>query len=186
MLGTIPFAGITATGQSTAQGITTSNAQLVIPGATATPNTGSRVGDPGVKADPTNYRLIVGTPGIYAVHLELVGLAASALMLTARFRKNALTAGIFGRLMKSLWGTTASSAHFMQIVEITAADLPAAGGQSNFADPDATAGAGKPAGGFAGAGAAPKNGIPLDVVVLGSGSVNLTLSDIALTAFRVG
>ena len=41
-------------------------------------------------------------------------------------------------------------------------------------------------GGFAGAGAAPLTGIPVDVMVTGDGSVNLTLSDVRLKALRIG
>jgi len=187
MLGTLPFAGISATGQSTAQGVTTSAAKLTIPNATATPNTGSRIGDPAVKADPSNSRLILNGPGLYRVTLEGAGSAASALQTTFAFRKGVSTfTEITGTRQKVTWATTPSGFSLTAIVEITPSDIPAAGGVSTFADPDATAGAGKPAGGFAGAGAAPKTGIYLDAQVTGNGSVNLTLTDIRLTAERVG
>ena len=92
MLGQTPFAGIFSTGQSTAQAITASAAQLVITGGTAMPSTSDRSGKPDCKADPTNNRLIFNSPGIYLVNLDLVGTSASALQTTIQLRKNTLTA----------------------------------------------------------------------------------------------
>jgi len=186
MLGTIPFAGLYCTAQSTAQAVTTSAAKLVIPGAAAFPSTGDRVGDPAVKADVTNTRLQINTPGIYEVTLEVSGVAASALQTTHQFRKGGTTMTAFGPVTKKTWGTTPDTVSFTSIVEITASDIPTAGGAATFADPSAAAGAGKPAGGFAGAGAAPLTGVYLDSQVTGNGSVNLTPSDIRFTARRIG
>lgn len=186
MLGAVPFGGITSTGQSTAQGVTTSAAQLVITGGVAMPSTSDRAGTPSVKADTANNRLIFNAPGIYRVHFNCVGVAASALQTTFALRKNSTGGTTLSGVSKETWATTPSTHAAMFLVEITNADIPTAGGQSTFADPDATAGVGKPAGGFAGAGAAPKTGIPVDVLVTGDGSVNLTLSDVRLEAERIG
>lgn len=186
MLGAVPFAGITSTGQSTAQAVTTSAAQLVINGGTAMPTTATRAGNPAVRPDVSNNRLIFNAPGIFRVALNCVGVAASALQTTFQLRKNGSSGTTISGVSKETWATTPSTHSAFFVVEITAADLPAAGGQSAFSDPDSTAGAGKPAGGFAGAGAAPKSGVPVDVLVTGNGSVNLTLSDVRFEAEQIG
>ena len=184
MLGQTPFAGIFSTGQSTAQAITASAAQLVITGGTAMPSTSDRSGKPDCKADPTNNRLIFNSPGIYLVNLDLVGTSASALQTTIQLRKNTLTAipgiGVFQ------WATTASIFNCYFVVELTTADIPTAGGLQTFADPSSAVAPYKPVGGFAGAGAAPLTEIPIDILVTGGGSVNLTLTDVRFSAFRIG
>lgn len=183
MLGTVPFGGITTTGQSTAFAVTTSAQKLTLANATSGPTTKDRVGDPAVKPDPSNSRLILNAPGIYRVKAELTGVAASALQTTFQFRKGTVA---YGKQSKKTWGTTPDTATLETYVEVLASDIPTAGGESTFSDPDATAGAGKPAGGFAGAGAAPKTGVLLNLYVTGDGAVNLTLSDATLSAERVG
>lgn len=193
MTGTIPFGGITTTGQSTAQAVTTSAAQLVIPNATAigSPTTQNQ-GDPAVKADPSSYRNIVNAPGTYKVTVDIVGSSASALQTTFQLRKNGTVGSgstgtaITGTKAKKTWGTTPDTCSWTSFVQIAASDIPAAGGSATFADPSAAAGAGKPSGGFAGAGAAPLTGIPLDVLVTGDGSVNFTPTDVRLSVERVG
>lgn len=190
MLGTIPFGGISSTGNTTAQAVTTSAALLALTGGTAIPSTGDRVGDPAVKADPTNSRIQLNAPGIYRLRLEVSGLAASALQTTHQFRKG-LSSGamsvITGTKAKKTWGTTPDTVGIEAVIEITAADLgTGSGGASTFADPSAAAGVGKPAGGFAGAGAAPKTGVYVDSIVTGDGSVNLTLAEMRFDAQRCG
>lgn len=193
MTGTIPFGGITNTGQSTAQAVTASAAQLVFPNATAigSPTTQNQ-GDPAVKADPTNNRVIVNAPGTYEVTVDIVGAAASALQTTCQLRKNGTVGSgstgtaITGTKAVKTWGTTPDTFSWTSFIQIASSDLPSAGGVATFADPSASAGVGKPSGGFAGAGAAPLTGIPLDVLVTGNGSVNLTPTDMRLSVRRVG
>lgn len=187
MIGTIPFAGIQSTGQSTGQAITTTAAQLVITGGVATPMTQNRVGDPAVKADPTNNRIIVNTPGIYEIEFDLTATASGTQTAAFTVRKNGASGSVIsGPKVTGNFGTSPLSVGMKRIIEVTAADIPTTGGLSTFADPDATAGAGKPAGGFAGAGAAPKTGVPIDILVTGGGSVTLTVTDLGFIVKRIG
>lgn len=184
MLGQNSFGGITATGQSTAQAVSATAAQLVFTNGSAMPSTSDRVGAASVRADTANNRLLLNAPGIYRVDFCATGSAASALQTTFQMRKNSATA--FGRTSVETWGTTPATHTAVFIVEITAADIPAAGGQPVFADPSAAVGAYKPGGGFAGAGAAPLTEIPVDVLVTGNGSVNFTMTEYTLFAERIG
>lgn len=186
MLGQTSFGGITSTGQSTAQAVTTSAAQLVIAGGSALPTTADRSGIPSVKADPTNNRLLLNAPGIYRIALQVIGAAASALQTTFQVRKNGSSGTTLTPTSKQTWGTTPATHSAEFYVEITQSDVLAATAVQTFSNPDATAGVGKPAGGFAGAGAAPATGVPVDIMVTGDGSVNLTPTDIRLFAERIG
>lgn len=186
MIGQTSFGGIVSTGQATAQAVTTSAAQLVITGGVAMPSTSDRTGSPSVKADPTNNRLVFNAPGIYKVELNAVGVGAAALQTTMQLRKNGASGAAFGSVSKNTWATAPNQQNAFFIVEILASDIPAAGGVATFSDPSAAAGAYKPGGGFAGAGAAPLTGVPVDVLVTGDGAVNLTLSDVRFYAERIG
>lgn len=187
MIGTVPFGGISKTGNATVQAVTTAAAQLNFQSATNTPNTGSRVGDPAVKPDAANNRIQINEPGIYEIDFDASGTAASALQCTFQLRKGVSSmAAISGTKCANTFNTAPTNVGMTRLVEVTASDLPSTGGAATFADPDATAGAGKPGGGFAGAGAAPKTGIYIDVQVTGDGSVNLTLTDMALSVKRLG
>lgn len=187
MLGMLPIGGIQSTSQSTAQAVTTAAAQLVITGGVETAGTRTREGDPAVKPDTANNRIVVNAPGIYKATVSISGAAASALQNTYQLRKNGSSgSAITGTRAKQVYGTTPSQVSWSSMFEITAADLPAAGGTATFSDPDSSAGAGKPAGGFAGAGAAPKTGVPIDILVTGDGSVNFTPTDIQFIIERVG
>jgi hypothetical protein len=177
------FGGITFTGQSTAFGVTTSAQKLTFAGASNMPTTKDRVGDPAVKPDTANNRLVLNAPGIYRVKAELSGTAASALQTYLQFYKGSTA---YGKKSRYTWATTPGTQTLETIVEVLASDIPSGGGVATFADPDATAGAGKPAGGFAGAGAAPQTGVALNLYITGDGSVNLTLSDGSLSAERIG
>ena len=183
MIGQSAFGGITFTGQSTAFAVTTAAARLTFTAASSLPTTKDRVGDPAVKPDPTNSRLILNAPGLYKVRAEVSGVGASALQTTMQFYKGTTA---YGKKSKYTWATAPGTQTLETIVEVTASDLSSAGGVATFADPDATAGAGKPAGGFAGAGAAPLSGVYLNLYVTGDGSVNLTLHEGTLYAERIG
>ena len=186
MIGQTSFGGIVSTGQATAQAVTTSAAQLVITGGVTMPSTSDRVGSPSVKADTANNRLVFNAPGIYKVELNAVGVGASALQTTLQLRKNGSSGAAFGSVSKHTWGTAPNQQNAIFVVEITNADILSTGGVATFADPASGVAAGRPAGGFAGAGAAPLTGVPIDVMVTGDGSVNLTLSDVRFYAERIG
>lgn len=189
MIGEIPFGGISATGNATSQAITTATTKLTFTGATNTPTTGTRVGDPAVKPDATNSRIQINAPGLYRVNFEGCGGADGALNCAFQLRKTVAgtQTALAGTKMAGLFSTTNKfNLSLNAIIEVLSTDLGTAGGASTFADPDATAGAGKPAGGFAGAGAAPKTGVYLDVSITGDASQALTLTDMRLTADRIG
>lgn len=183
MTGVIPFGGFHFTGQSTAFAVTAVAQKLTFAGAAELPTTRTRVGDPAVKGDTANNRVVVNAPGIYEVEVELSGSAASALQTTLQFYKGTTATG---KQSKKTWGTTPDVQTLKTIIEITAADIPSSGGVATFSDPDSSAGQYKPAGGFAGAGAAPQTGVALSVYVTGNGSVNLTLTDGTFSVKRVG
>lgn len=183
MTGQVAFGGLTFTGQATAFAASTTPTKLTFAGASELPTTRNRYGDPAVKADIANNRVIVNAPGIYRCMLEVSGVAASALQSTIQFRKGTVAAG---KQAKMTWGTTPNTQTIDTLIEVTAADIPSSGGVATFPDPDATPGAGKPAGGFAGAGAAPQTGVALQVYLTGDGSVNLTLSDGSWIVERIG
>lgn len=183
MLGQIPFGGLSFTGQSTAFAASTTPTKLTFANASELATTRNREGDPAVKADIANNRIVVNAPGIYKCTLELSGSAASALQTTVQYRKGTTATG---KQSKQTWGTTPNTQTLTTIVEVTTADIPTSGGVATFPDPDASAGLYKPAGGFAGAGAAPQTGIALQVYLTGDGSVNLTLTDGSWIVERIG
>lgn len=183
MTGQIPFGAVQFTGQSTATAVTTSAAKLTFNNATASATTQDRSGDPAVKPSVANSNLVLNAPGIYEVSVEFSGAAASALQATFQLAKGTTT---FGRVTKHTFATTPSVLSLKSIVEITAADIPAAGGVATFSDPSTSTGAGKPAGSFAGAGAGPRTGVELNIYVTGNGSVNMTLTDGIFLAKRIG
>jgi uncharacterized protein YukE len=190
MLGQMAIGGIAFTGQSTAQALTSGTAaKTTMPNASALPTTGTRQGDPAVKPDPTNSQIQVNAPGIYKVSVALCGIPASAMNVIADLRKtvNGSQAAISGARQKQYFPTTNNTQIKLEtLIEVLQSDLPSAGGQPTFADPSAAAGAGKPNGGFAGAGAAPKTGVYLDVALTADASANLTLSDGQFLVERVG
>lgn len=190
MTGMIPFATFYITGGSTAQLLTSGTAaKLTFASAVAGPSTASRGGDPAVKADPTNSRLILNDPGIYEVDVELYGTVDGAMNITLDLYKaiNATLTRITGARSKSYYGATNSyEGHLTAIIEVVASDLGPLSTVKTFDDPSASAGAGKPGGGFAGAGAAPQTGVYLEVWATSDATQSLTPTEARFTAKRIG
>lgn len=184
MLGQIPFAGLVLAGNSTLQAISTTPAVLTLTAASATARHTNQGGDPAVKPDAANSRIVVNAPGIYRVDFSATGTASGSQSADFQVRKGGTAQA--GARTKVYVGTNPVCASFSAVVEVTAADIPTSGGVATFSDPVATAGAGKPNGGFAGAGAAPKTGVAIDIGVTGGGSVNLTVTDAQFTVTRLG
>lgn len=190
MLGAIPFGGIGFTGQATGQLLTSGvAAKMTFPGASNLPTTANREGDPAVKPDFANSRVQVNAPGIYRVKLEFNGTVDGAMNVTADIRKTVGAAQAAVSLARNTGYFVATNKSFLtieSIIEVLASDLPTAGGGSTFADPDASAGPGKPSGGFAGAGAAPKTGVYLDAALTSDATQTLTPIEGRLIVERIG
>lgn len=176
----LPFAGLKMVGNSTVKAITTAQAlydqwsslgQILGTGM----DTGLDDGNTSCRADKTNNRLLLISPGIYKVTLDLCGTISAAGLLTLQLRKNGTV--LPGSIRTAQW-TNAVDNQFQLIdfVNVLATDNP--GTISNFADPATT--------GFAGAGGAPKSMVALDLMVTGAASVNLTVKNGIFAVERVG
>lgn len=183
MRGEIPFATLQVDGNATVQALSTSDAQFVgfaLSTGSAGPNTGTRDGDPSVKADKANNRFLVLTPGIYELSASFSGIISATQNLILKLRKNAATT-IF-TVQQSWTISVQNSIHMNCVFEIVAADNP--GNIPAFPDPVAPA---APAVSFVGGSGAPKLNVPIDFTVAsGASTPNLTFANGRAVIKRIG
>lgn len=189
MIPLIPHGGLEIAGGSTAQSLTTSAAQMVNWSAASGSNTYAGYGDPAVRPDVTNNRVLLDCPGapggnapnqayVYLVMITLSGTVDGTIDVTAQLRKNSVV--VADLIAKNRWTVSVKNALTLQgILKVQAADNP--GTIQTFADPATSATAL-----FAGKGGAPANMTPLDVMLTGSGSQAITVENAQLTVLRIG
>ena len=181
MKGLIPFGGLQIAGGGSAVALTTSAALFNVWTALLADST---IGDQAIRPDLANNRILV-SPGTYEFNLKLFGATDSAGIISTQLRKNATTV-IPGTLGKASWAAASAqnNGSCSGVFQITAADIPTSGGQPTFPEPV------KPASqmyNFTGAGGAPLQLVPIDLVVLiASGTANLTPSEAQLILKRLG
>lgn len=178
MKGLIPFASLTISGPGSGTiALTTAAAVMNLFSATGGANgpaTTSDDGDPAVKSDAANNRILVEAPGVYEISGFLSGVVDSAIDVTISFAKNAVA--LADTQNKQRWGTTKNTQPFNAIINVTAADNP--GTIATKPDPSSS--------GFAGAGGFPKQMVPITMILTGSGSQTLTAEGAQVIVKRLG
>lgn len=175
MKGLIPYGGFQIGAGSGTQGLTTTAAVVgwTALGATATDTTS---GDPAVKPDLANNRILLG-PGTYEIDVQIQGTIDGAQIIGLQLRKNAVA--ISGTLRNQSWAvsTAENVSNLKAVITILDSDIP--GTIPTFSDPSATS--------FTGAGGAPKNEVPVDVtIVSGAGTPTVTVKNALFFAKRIG
>lgn len=178
MRGAIPYGGLNITGGAVTQALTTTAGAMVAwagAGGSALPDTNSSVGDPAVKPDLANSRILVQAPGTYEVEFNISTDMATGADLIAQLRKNGTvvpTAKGKGRCT-----TDKNQVSFKSIIEVTTDDNPKT--IQSFANPSTS--------GFAGAGGAPKTMVPLDIVLsVGASTDTVTIEEASFIVTRIG
>jgi hypothetical protein len=181
MRGLIPFGGLSITGGATTLALTTTAAQLIswsgAGGANSDDDTYSAGGDPAVRPDYANNRILVNTPGTYKVEVTIYGtLATGTALLLAQIFKNGVAVA---KARQKAYGETTAGVQIslLAIVVVNKSDAP--GTIATFADPAS--------GELIGAGKAPQTMCPLDVRLFVSTSTDtLTIVEAQFNVFRIG
>lgn len=175
MQGLLPYGGMTIVGGAGTVALTTTPALMNLWSASGgADSASSTLGDPAVRIDRTNNRLLLNSPGVYLVTLDLSGTVTTGCDLVVQPRKNGTT-DTRKRKMRFTTNKAQISCHWMIVVNRS--DSPSS--IQTFADPSST--------GFAGAGGAPKTEVPFDIVVSCAASTDtLTVEEAELNAVRVG
>lgn len=170
------YGGLNITGGAGTVALSTTPAQLNVWSSAGGSNVGG-TSNPGdnisIQPDNTNNRIKV-SPGVYLVNFFMSALNATGGKVTARVRKNGSAVATLKASCQI--GTTNGTVCLSGVLTITSADNP--GTLPTSPDPAST--------GFAGAGAAPKNLVPVDIdLTLGSGTDTLTINEAALTLVKL-
>lgn len=180
MKGLIPFASLTISGPGS---------QTLLLGTTATlfnlfsatggangPATTSDDGDPAVKPDAANNRILVESPGVYEVSVSISGTVDAAQDLSCQVAKNAVgVADLVGR--QRFTNAQKSTLSFEGFLNVTAADNP--GTIATKPDPSTS--------GFAGSGGFPKQMVPITLLIASlAGTPTITAEYANWTIKRVG
>lgn len=179
MKGLIPFASLTISGPGAATlALSTSAAQFTLfasaGGANGPANTYDD-GDPAVKPDYANNRILVEAPGVYKVSGFLTGVVDGAADITIAVAKNGTA--VADLTNKQRWGTTKNTHAFGGLLNVTAADNP--GTIATKPDPSSS--------GFAGAGGFPKMLVPLTILLTaGAGTPTITAEGAQFVVERIG
>lgn len=137
-------------------------------------------GDPAVRNDLANNRLILNGPGVYRITIDGNFLVDSAADLTFAVRKNGTAVNGIGGTYRI--GTTNTGMNCVGYLTVTEAD-GVTGGLATFPEPAAAV---SPAVSFTGASGAPKTGVPVDITVAAaSGTPTLTAGNVRFLAERV-
>lgn len=177
MMGAIPFGALHITGGAATVALTTTAALMNIwssAGGSNGPSSTYEQGDPAVRPDYANNRILVQAPGIFKVELVIQGDMDSAIDVTAQIYKNG-TAYSFLK-QKARCGTDKNQVVLIGFIKVV--DTDALETIATFADPSAS--------GFAGAGGAPKTMAKLEVYLTGSGSATITVEEAQFNVTRVG
>lgn len=174
-------AALTLTGNATTITGSTTPAKVTL--FNAAPGAAIGAGHPGVQAVKADSRLLL-EKGTYRINLSLQFNQATAADTTINFRKGE-SVTIPGVLQAVAGSNAKAMATRETVIQITDADV-AAYGVKTFDDPSAAAGAGKPGGGFSGAGAAPTAVVPLDLMLSTSTGSVVTINDLTFSAERIG
>ena len=176
----LPYGGLSISdGGTTTQALTTAAGKVVAWGQASSSNSDSVDGDPAVKPDLANNRLLLNCPGIYLVSVDVTMLGASTTQdVIVQLRKN-LVAIPDGSARCACVSTARNVASFTCIVTITANDNPK--NIQTFPDPV------NPPSKFTGAGGAPTTLVPLDITLATVASTaTATLEAAHLNAIRIG
>lgn len=180
MKGLIPFGALVISGPGAiTQALSTALAQMTAwasAGGANGPASTYDDGNPDVKPDYANSRVLVQAPGVYEVTVNLSGITDGTQDITLAIAKNgtALTTA----QNKRSWTVSVKNQHVLTaLVAITAADNP--GTITTKPDPATT--------GFAGAGGFPKMMVPLTVqLASGASTPTLTFENCQFLVKRVG
>lgn len=187
MKGLIPFGAITVSGPGAAtQALSTTLALLALFDDTGGANVNGTFDDgyPSVYPDKANNRVLVEAPGVYEVDVILSGITDAAQDIWINLAKNATA--ISDMQTRTRWTDAVKNQIVLSgFVTIATSDNP--GTIATKPDYDATAGAGKPAGGFGGNAAFPKNMVPLTLLIKsGASTPTITLEHAQFKVKRVG
>lgn len=159
MKGLIPFASLTISGPGaqTTGALSTSAAQFALfsaTGGSAGPASTSDDGDPAVKADAANNRMLVEAPGVYRVSVVLSGTIDAAQDIVLTLAKNGVA--ISDSVTRQHWTNAVKNTQDLEcVINITAADNP--GTIATKSDPSTS--------GFAGSGGFPKMMVPITILI---------------------
>ena len=197
MMGLIPFGGLSITGGTQTQALTTTPGQVVAwsaaGGANSDQDTYNGAGDPSVRPDYANNRILVNSQGgaayqtaqggsiaycAYLVTLTLEGtLATGTALLIAQIYKNGVAVAKLKQKAYGSGGTTGCQVVLQGILQVSRADAPL--NIATFADPPSTE--------LIGPGKAPQTMVPITVYLSVSASTDtLTIAEAQLTVVRLG
>lgn len=174
----IPFGGLTIIGGAATVSLTTTAALLNLWSATGggTTDTTQLDGNYSVQPDAANNRIKVMAPGVFEYSFRMSGTIDGTIIVTSQARKNATTV-IPGTKNAATFTTSTTAAHSANgIFSITSTDN--LGTLLNFPEPSTS--------GYVGAGGSPKDMVPIDIVLTGSGSQVLTIIEAVFRIVRIG
>jgi hypothetical protein len=183
----LPFGGINVSAGSTAQATATTAAQLACWDETAgsnLPTSGTISGDPAVKGDYANNRILLNSPGIYQIMFHAQGTSDTATeQLTFQIRKNSVVQGNLRAVVNWTYNGPNNTVVIIGILQVLKSDIPGTiatmPAEASTTGPNNTPS-------FSGASGAPSTEVPVDVVVSTAASTpNLTIVDANLTAIRL-
>ncbi len=180
----IPFGGVNIQAGATSTTLATTATLLnQFNTATGFNSAGTGIeGDPAVKGDKANNRLLLNTPGVYLVMVDLNGTTDGTQEITMQLRKNGVVVP-GARSIKS-WTVTINNNHSMHaIVEVLRTDSPGTiatmPAQASTTGPNNTPS-------FAGAAAAVQTECAVDIVLTsGASTPALTVVDGHFSALRL-
>lgn len=188
MKGLIPYGGIQIAAGAATQALSTSAAQLTLfssaGGSNGPSDTFTEGGDPAVKPDYANNRVLVDAPGVYEVTVDLCGTTDATQNITLGIAKNGVA--VSGLQSARSWTVSVENAHSLSgFLVVSPSDNP--GTIATNADPATSVATGRPAGGFGGGGGFPKNLVPLTILLTsGASTPTLTIKNARFNVKRVG
>lgn len=171
------FGGLHITGGADTLALTTTAARMISwsasGGSNSDADSNTDDGNASIVPDYANNRIKV-MPGVYKVDLVITGDMDTAADVIAQIYKNSVAVSKLKQ--KQRMTTNKDQIVISGLLEVLESDIPDT--LPTFADPSAT--------GFAGAGAAPKSLVPIDVYLsLVSGSQTITFEEAAFTLIKV-
>lgn len=183
-MATIPYGGLAITGGAVTQALTTTAGKMVAwagtGGAASAADSRTRDGDPAVRPDKANSRVLVLSPGVYEVSFDMSGESDAAQDVFAQAYRNGVAVGDLRGQARWAGSNAKNQLSFHGILEVTAAHNPKTIGTFD----DTVASASPPA--QPSYAAAPKTEVALEVYLKSLASTpTITINDAHLTVKRL-